>query len=158
MIEVWFVIHLMAFSMAAISLLSLAFWLVGLATILNPFAALLMLVASGFFYWMSAISKRDHKLVYTFICEWKTGTYLHQVIAKDLNGALHEWYAKIGGVIDTEEAFQPGDDEPVKVDQLSGVWCFTGMYEDELVLVHVVCPYDQTTKARRSDQGEAPSR
>ena len=87
--------------------------------------------------------------LYTLICEYDGGSYLSQTHASDQHSALANWagaFAAEGISSDVsskiaESAFEVRDaneTDITPVDGLVGVWCWTTVVADELVLLTIV--------------------
>ncbi|MEN3747808.1 hypothetical protein TPR58_11570 [Sphingomonas sp. HF-S3] len=83
--------------------------------------------------------------LFTIVCDYAGGTYISQVRASDQENAITAWAAllrreqPIEGVSD--QIARDADERErniVPLEGLSGVWCWTTLAEDELVLVNVI--------------------
>lgn len=85
---------------------------------------------------------------YTFITDFRGGTYVSQKEANDLRTACLLWKDEIanGGYVsflDTNEfakAFDNDIDElpPVPLDEVKNVWLFSLMFDDDMLNVHII--------------------
>ncbi|MBD3775384.1 MAG: hypothetical protein IE913_04945 [Halothiobacillus sp.] len=83
--------------------------------------------------------------LFTFICEYKGGTYVSQVRASDHERAMIEWAALLRREQPIEsmseaiaQAVSDGQNNPVLLTGLSDVWCWSATVADELALTHFV--------------------
>lgn len=84
---------------------------------------------------------------YTFICEYKKGTYIHQLLANNISDALHEWVRKI----DTLEIPSIGkrqkeyllaelkSETPTPIRGVDHVWCVYFLINKSSLLINIVC-------------------
>ena len=88
--------------------------------------------------------------LYTFILEFRGGTYLSQVLTDDVTKALCNWCITIEdcNLIDNSEGiaygfrevYQDADfiERPVSIDGLKFVWCASALVGDDAAIVHIV--------------------
>jgi len=86
--------------------------------------------------------------LFTFVLDWKGGTYLSQVKAPTLKTAKRKWLTLIPleifgthqvlSELATQLATQIDEDEPVLLEGLESVWRTGFMVEEKLALVHVI--------------------
>lgn len=89
---------------------------------------------------------KNHLSLYTFVLEFKGGTYLSQVRASSPKESKEKWAIKVyeKGDIDlsgcTKREFIKllRDDEMVSVTTCSKVWCSTFLIFDDLGLIHII--------------------
>jgi len=84
--------------------------------------------------------------LYTILAEYRGGTYVSQVRAQTPSQALQHWSGeKPAGRGDIPSRVRleirkqlSGGDAPVPVSGQQNVWCASGSYRDELILINVV--------------------
>jgi hypothetical protein len=88
--------------------------------------------------------------LYTFVLEFRGGTYLRQVTTDDVLTALLDWCTAIEEckLIENSERIACGfrdvyqcDDfveRPVSIDGLDFVWCASALIGDDSAMVHIV--------------------
>ena len=77
--------------------------------------------------------------LFTFIADYKGGTYISQYVAKTLEEALNLW-------INNVDFFKYGDiDPPTKLNGLSNVWCTCFIVFSTLLLLNIVETVKKTT-------------
>ena len=83
--------------------------------------------------------------LFTFVCEYKGGTYVSQVRAPDHERAMIEWAALLRREQPIEsmseviaQAASDAQNSPVLLTGLSDVWCWSATVSDELALTHFV--------------------
>ncbi len=83
-------------------------------------------------------------LLFTFIAEFKGGTYIRQIEAKSLRAAISCWRKSEVTVIakasmtDVSKFSVDSLDEAVAIDGCHNVWCFTSSVDRSFLLVNVV--------------------
>lgn len=84
---------------------------------------------------------------YTIVCEFRGGTYVSQVLADDLLGAIKAWtdYLQIQRPIPRVSKHlakaviaEISGELPVALVGLTGVWCVTAIYGGDLMLANIV--------------------
>lgn len=87
-------------------------------------------------------------IVFTVVAEWRAGTYVRQVMAKDELLAIDGWLQQletqplkgIGTAARQKLGIdrQQGELLPVALDGLSNCWCATALVRNSLLLLHLV--------------------
>ena len=91
----------------------------------------------------------DEKALFTAICDFRGGTYISQIAAKDIERAVRAWADHIEQSKDIPDAsteiardarfhLDELDIQPTAISGLANVWCISGLVDDELVLVNFV--------------------
>jgi hypothetical protein len=84
---------------------------------------------------------------YTIVCEFRGGTYVSQVFADDVLGAVEAWTGYLASErpiprVSTHLAkavgASIGDNPPIALEGLTGVWCFCSTCGGDLMLANVV--------------------
>ena len=84
--------------------------------------------------------------MYTFILDWKGGTYLQQAKGSTVYEAMWLWARDFdpAGVSDLEPPFarelntELDDENPTQITGLVNTWCISVVVQDALALIHVV--------------------
>ncbi len=84
--------------------------------------------------------------LYTFVLDFKGGTYLSQVTAANFNDAPMNWARELksdqiaGAVNDFRNKIisQISDEPPVEIVGLSNTWCLTFQIDERLAIVHFI--------------------
>jgi hypothetical protein len=84
--------------------------------------------------------------LYTFIMDYRGGTYAAQVRATSVQTAARQWAEKLA--VDAIWGFGPAaqrqlrarvwDDKPVPLDGLESVWCLSAIVRGHLALINVI--------------------
>ncbi|WP_353204748.1 hypothetical protein [Sphingomonas sp.] len=91
----------------------------------------------------------DENALFTAICDFRGGTYVSQVAAKDIEQAVRAWADHIEQSQDIPDAstaiardarfhLDELDIQPTAISSLSNVWCISGLADDGPVLVNFV--------------------
>lgn len=84
---------------------------------------------------------------YTILCDFRGGTYVSQVVADDVCGAVAEWVVyladtrpipRVSTYLAKTVAAQIKDGGPVPLNGLVRVWCLTAVCGKDLVIVNIV--------------------
>lgn len=82
---------------------------------------------------------------YTFIAEYKGGTYISQFVASNLAEALPLWAMELDGNIFSKSAREQilsevneVDFSPVLLKKIENVWCATYLSEESFLLLNIV--------------------
>ncbi|ACL03184.1 conserved hypothetical protein [Desulfatibacillum aliphaticivorans] len=88
----------------------------------------------------------DKKNLYTFLLDFKGGTYISQVWARSPQESLFGWIKgekysvvqELAGIKSTDFKNYFGSENCVPVDQLESVWCVSFLAEDDLGIINIV--------------------
>ena len=84
---------------------------------------------------------------YTFVCEYRGGTYVAQVSAEDLSKAIRAWadylisdepIPRVSALVAKEVAAQIDDSGPTELEGLIGVWCISAIVGGDYLLANIV--------------------
>ena len=90
------------------------------------------------------MSPAEMNLLYTFIAEYKGGTYISQIEAESLGAAVSRWRQSEVAVIakasktDVSNFRFDSLGEGVAIDGCQNVWCFSNSVDDCFLLINVV--------------------
>lgn len=96
---------------------------------------------------------------FTFILEYAGGTYLAQIIARDLSDAFKHWYDHLtqnaipeNGTEIANGFLRSAVDEggAIQITGLHGVWCATALVRNRSAMVHIVASTISRTTRRQS--------
>ncbi len=80
--------------------------------------------------------------LYTFVLDYKGGTYISQAIDNLPGDAVKKWIKKLNleqiGIKTTSKVISNPDENISPLDTLKNVWCMTFMINGELALVNIV--------------------
>ncbi|MCP4350393.1 MAG: hypothetical protein GY795_33410 [Desulfobacterales bacterium] len=80
--------------------------------------------------------------LYTFVLDYKGGTYISQVTDNLPEDAVKKWIDKLDpeqiGIKTASKVISDPDENISPLDTLKNVWCMTFMIDDELALVNIV--------------------
>lgn len=85
--------------------------------------------------------------LYTFVLDFAGGTYVSQVRASNAHDASIEWVRAVGlnhlNISDEDiksvlAEIMELDEEPVKLAELTNVWCISFLLKDKLALVNII--------------------
>lgn len=88
---------------------------------------------------------------FTFVMEFRGGTYISQVTAPHLEAALISWAStlKVNEIEGMTEERQRAllqvlpEEHPVPLTELTNVWCFTPRIQNSMALVNVILTSEQ---------------
>ena len=84
---------------------------------------------------------------YTFVCEFRGGTYVAQVLADDLPKAIRAWtdylvserpIPRVSAHVAKAVAAQIDDPGPTELEGLMGVWCISAIVGEDHLLANIV--------------------
>ena len=86
----------------------------------------------------------SHRL-YTFVLDYRGGTYIGQASGDSVTTALSQWISKISheeiakwGITQNELSEIARSDRPVPLDDCINVWCLSGSTKGGLALINVI--------------------
>ena len=97
--------------------------------------------------------------LFTFVCEFRGGTYVSQVLARDQYDAVSSWTEKLRlerpfkrASVYLAKSVESGlpDFPPVALSGVSGVWCITGNCAGDLMLADII----ETVQPEPSDASD----
>jgi hypothetical protein len=88
--------------------------------------------------------------LFTFLVEYKGGTYVRQITASALSSALSGWRANVLGELaelskTPKSQFENMNSDFVKLDGCRNVWCVTASVDGSLLLMNIVATAEGTT-------------
>ena len=100
------------------------------------------------------------RALYTFVMDYRGGTYVSQVAERSLKAAVLRWVSKLDTkrIGAARKALRPAsfsweDGQPVPVEGTAGVWCFDLRLGRFLAIVHVVRTYVAGSPAATGEAG-----
>jgi hypothetical protein len=85
------------------------------------------------------------KALFTFVLDYKGGTYLSQVLASSLADAAQKWVSTRTSEELNTWSLEPQDlaaladaDRPVAIQGCHNVWCMSGSTEEHLILITII--------------------
>ena len=87
--------------------------------------------------------------IFTFLLEYKGGTYVRQIAAATVSSALNDWRTNVLGEVaelsqTPRSEFEDIDWDLVKLDGCKNVWCVTASVESSLFLMNIVATAEDT--------------
>ncbi|GGA52901.1 hypothetical protein [Sphingomonas psychrolutea] len=91
----------------------------------------------------------DEDALFTAICDFRGGTYISQIAAKDIERAVRAWADRIEQSKDIPDAsteiandarfhLDQLDIQPTAISGFANVWCISGLADGDQVLVNFV--------------------